>query len=201
MMTAPRRRVTGGFDTHGVVDAVGVESTGSYGAGLARHLTAAGVKVVEVNRPEKLDRYLDGKDDFLDAESAAHDRVEAINQFKSMIYRSPNSFRDVFSTKSFHHQLNAAVRFRTSHADLVEQELRVALKLLAQRIRFLEGQINDIETRLRPIIAEHFLGLLGLHGVGQHQPFPTRSRRQPQREPGALPDRDRQNALRRHRHR
>jgi transposase len=185
----------------GAVDAVGVESTGTYGAGLARHLAAAGVKVVEVNRPEKLDRYLDGKDDFIDAEaaaravlsgrasvipksgdgpveairsletaheSAAHDRVEAINQFKSMMFRAPNQFRDVFSTKTFRHQLNAAVRFRTSHDDLVEQELRVALKLLAQRIRFLETQIADIEARLRPIVAEHFPALLGLHGVGPH---------------------------------
>ena len=240
MMTATRRRVTGGFDTHadtnvaavldtltfrtlaratfpttavghqaalewmrdqGAVDAVGVESTGTYGAGLARHLAAAGVKVVEVNRPEKLDRYLDGKDDFIDAEaaaravlsgrastipksgdgpveavrsletaheSAAHDRVEAINQFKSMMFRAPNQFRDVFSTKTFRHQLNAAVRFRTCHDDIVEQELRVALKMLAQRIRFLEAQIADIEARLRPIIAEHFPALLGLNGVGPH---------------------------------
>ena len=52
--------------------------------------------------------------------------------------------------------------------DLVEQELRVALKVLAQRIRFLAGQIDDIENRLRPIVAEHFLALLGLHGVGPH---------------------------------
>ena len=101
-------------------------------------------------------------------ESAVHDRVEAINQFKSMMFRAPNSFRDVFTTKTFHHQLNAAVRFRTTHDDLVEQELRVALKMLAQRIRFLEGQIDDIESRLRPIIAEHYPALLGLHGVGPH---------------------------------
>jgi transposase len=55
----------------GTLDAAGVESTGSYGAGLARHLTAAGVRVVEVNRPEAVDRRLDGKDDYLDAEAAA----------------------------------------------------------------------------------------------------------------------------------
>jgi transposase len=85
-----------------------------------------------------------------------------------MMFRAPSQFRDVFSTKTFRHQLNAAVRFRTSHDDLVEQELRVALKLLAQRIRFLEAQIDDIEARLRPIIAEHFPALLGLHGVGPH---------------------------------
>lgn len=55
----------------GTLDAAGVESTGSYGAGLARHLAAAGVRVVEVNRPEPVDRRLDGKDDYLDAEAAA----------------------------------------------------------------------------------------------------------------------------------
>src|SRR3954452_10539520 len=37
----------------GPVCLVGVEGTGSYGAGLARHLTAAGVEVVEVDRPDR----------------------------------------------------------------------------------------------------------------------------------------------------
>jgi len=34
----------------GTVTLVGIEGTGSYGAGLARHLAAAGVRVVEVDR-------------------------------------------------------------------------------------------------------------------------------------------------------
>src|SRR5437899_6834265 len=37
----------GGF---GTVCLAGIEGTGSYGAGLARHVTAAGVRVVEVDR-------------------------------------------------------------------------------------------------------------------------------------------------------
>jgi transposase len=36
----------------GTVRRAGVECTGSYGAALARHLRAAGVKVIEVNQPE-----------------------------------------------------------------------------------------------------------------------------------------------------
>ena len=50
---------------------VGVEGTGSYGAGIARHLTAAGVQVLEVNRPDRSDRRLRGKSDTLDAINAA----------------------------------------------------------------------------------------------------------------------------------
>ncbi|MBS2554822.1 transposase, partial [Catenulispora sp. NL8] len=41
---------------HGTVIAVGVEGTGSYGAALARHLTAAGIVVVEVDRPDRKTR-------------------------------------------------------------------------------------------------------------------------------------------------
>src|SRR5688572_22945602 len=55
----------------GVVGRVGVESTGSYGAGLTRFLLAAGIEVVEVQRPEKTTRHHDGKSDALDAYSAA----------------------------------------------------------------------------------------------------------------------------------
>ena len=36
----------------GTLAVAGVEGTGSYGAGLARHLAAAGVRVVEVDRPD-----------------------------------------------------------------------------------------------------------------------------------------------------
>ena len=40
----------GGF---GTVCLVGIEGTGSYGAGLARHMAAAGVRVVEVDRSDR----------------------------------------------------------------------------------------------------------------------------------------------------
>jgi transposase len=47
----------------GDVALVGVEGTGSYGAGLARHLAAAGVRVVEVDRADRQDRHRQGKSD------------------------------------------------------------------------------------------------------------------------------------------
>jgi transposase len=55
----------------GTVGLVGIEGTGSYGAGLARHLAAAGVRVVEVDRSDRQDRRRQGKSDPLDAVSAA----------------------------------------------------------------------------------------------------------------------------------
>ncbi|HZN70861.1 MAG TPA: IS110 family transposase [Micromonosporaceae bacterium] len=57
--------------SHGEVRSIGVESTGSFGATLTRFLTAAGVEVIEVNRPNRLARRMDGKSDRLDAEQIA----------------------------------------------------------------------------------------------------------------------------------
>ena len=50
---------------------VGIEGTGSYGAGLARYMAGAGVRVVEVDRAGRQDRHRQGKSGPLDAVSAA----------------------------------------------------------------------------------------------------------------------------------
>jgi transposase len=55
----------------GAVHLAGIEGTGSYGAGLARHIAAAGIRVVEVDRSDRQDRRRKGKSDPLDAVSAA----------------------------------------------------------------------------------------------------------------------------------
>ena len=51
---------------------IGVECTGSYGAGLMRFLDNAGTFVLEVTAPDKSVRRKKGKNDTLDAENAAH---------------------------------------------------------------------------------------------------------------------------------
>ena len=56
----------------GELQRVGIESTGSYGAGLLRFLQQAGVEVLEVTTPDKHDRRRRGKSDDLDAQNAAH---------------------------------------------------------------------------------------------------------------------------------
>ncbi|MBT2488887.1 transposase, partial [Streptomyces sp. ISL-96] len=57
--------------SHGEVLAVGIEGTGAYGAELARFLTANGVTVVEVDRPDRRARRTHGKSDPVDAYAAA----------------------------------------------------------------------------------------------------------------------------------
>jgi transposase len=55
----------------GEVTAFGVEGTGAYGAALARHLRAAGQTVIEVDRPDRRTRRMQGKSDPIDAYAAA----------------------------------------------------------------------------------------------------------------------------------
>lgn len=55
----------------GPIALAGVEGTGAYGAGLARFLTAEGVAVVEVDRPDRKTRRDQGKSDPIDAYAAA----------------------------------------------------------------------------------------------------------------------------------
>jgi transposase len=65
------RRLVSWASTYGVIDAVGVEGTGAWGAGLARYLTAEGYRVLEVDRPDRKTRWQRGKSDTIDAEAAA----------------------------------------------------------------------------------------------------------------------------------
>jgi transposase len=55
----------------GTIERVGIEGTGAYGAGIARHFLAGGVIVIEVDRPDRQKRRQRGKSDQLDAVEAA----------------------------------------------------------------------------------------------------------------------------------
>jgi len=65
------RELVGWLASFGDVVLVGVEGTGSYGTGLTRYLQAAGISVVEVDRPNRQRRRRAGKSDTHDAVSAA----------------------------------------------------------------------------------------------------------------------------------
>jgi transposase len=65
------RRLMRWAEDLGGIERVGVEGTGSFGAGLARFLTAKGIEVREVVRPKRRDLFRSGKSDPIDAEAAA----------------------------------------------------------------------------------------------------------------------------------
>ncbi|HEY1737439.1 MAG TPA: IS110 family transposase [Acidimicrobiia bacterium] len=55
----------------GSIDAIGIEGTGAWGAGIARDLTRRGYRIYEVDRPDRKTRRRHGKSDTIDAYAAA----------------------------------------------------------------------------------------------------------------------------------
>lgn len=80
---------------YGTVVSIGVESTGSFGAALARELSRKGERVIEVNRPNRIARRMDGKSDRLDAEQIAR---AVLGETSTAIPKSKNGMVEVIRT-------------------------------------------------------------------------------------------------------
>jgi len=65
------QQLTAWLTSFGTITAIGIEGTGSYGAGLTRHLTTCHLKTIEVDRPDRRTRRAKGKSDPIDAINAA----------------------------------------------------------------------------------------------------------------------------------
>jgi transposase len=130
----------------GQVEAFGVEGTGSYGAGLARFLHAAGQVVLEVNRPDRSARRRHGKSDPLDAEAAARavqaGEVSVIPKAGDGIVEMIRSLRVVRAT---------AVKARTQASNALKGLLVTAPAELREQLRELSTiQLVRAAVRLTP---------------------------------------------------
>jgi len=186
----------GGF---GTVHLVGVEGTGSYGAGLARHIAAAGVRVVEVDRCDRQDRRRQGKSDPLDAVSAARaalsgralgapkgrdgpveairalmvtkrsarsERTQTINQARALILTGPDELRTRFARHTPAALVAELASLRPRAGDVAGYATRIALRELARRAEFLDGQLARLDALIVPLVTTHAPGLLAPYGIG-----------------------------------
>jgi transposase len=113
--------------TFGSVMRVAIEGTGSYGAGVTRHLAEAGVEVLEVDRPDRSERRLRGKSDTLDAEAAA---------------RAAMSGRRTTVPKAKNGRVEALRVLRVTRATAIKSR-RVALQLLNMHIVSAPEEVRD----------------------------------------------------------
>jgi transposase len=184
-------RLLGWLGGFGTVALVGIEGTGSYGAGLARHVAAAGVRVVEVDRSDRQDRRRQGKSDPLDAISAARaaqsgrdgaveairalmvakrsarsERVQTINQARSLIVTGPDDLRARFAGHTVAALVSELAALRPRPGEAVGYATRTALRELGRRAEFLDGQLGRLDELIVPLVTARAAGLLALHGVG-----------------------------------
>src|SRR5215813_2093955 len=192
-------RLLGWLGGFGTVCLAGVEGTGSYGAGLACHIAAAGVRVVEVDRSGRRDRRRAGKSDPLDAISAARaaqsgrargapkgrdgqveairalmvakrsarsERIQAINQARSLIVTGPEDLRARFAHHAADDLVAELASLRPRPGSMIRYHTRLSLRELGRRAGFLDGQLHRLDELIVPLVTARAPGLLSLYGVG-----------------------------------
>ncbi len=152
----------------GNVVRVGVEGTGSYGAGLARHLHGHNVQLVEVDRPDRRTRRRRGKSDPLDAEAAAR---AALSGTANGTPKTGNG--SVESIRVLRLARRSAVKARTQTANQLHALVVAAPEPLRSRLRELAlhalvataarmqpgtdltDPVNAVKTALRSLARRH----------------------------------------------
>ena len=124
----------------------GIEGTGAYGAGLARHLRRAGCTVIEVNRPNRQTRNARGKSDPVDAEAAA--RAVLSGEAAS----TPKSDDDrVSMIRTLRVARRSAVNSTTQVVNQIHSLLVTAPADLREQLRSLTGRtLMETLATLRP---------------------------------------------------
>ena len=152
--------VVGGVDTHrdnhvaATIDSLGrllgvatFPATGAgYGAGLARHLAAAGVEVVEVNRPNRQTRRRVGKSDTVDAAAAARGALAGDATAVPKAHNGP-----VEAIRMLTVARRSAVKARTQAHNQIHSLLVTAPETLKDHLSgHRGGALIDACARLRP---------------------------------------------------
>jgi transposase len=125
---------------------VGVEGTGSYGAGLARYLAGCGVAVAEGIRPNRQARRRRVKSDAADAVAAA---VATLSGEASGLPKSRDGAAE--SIRALKVARAGAIKVRTQAGNQLRDLILTAPEPLRQRLAGLpSGQRADVAARFRP---------------------------------------------------
>lgn len=140
------RQLLAWLRSFGALVLVGVEGTGAYGAGLARHLAQEDVAVVEIDRPDRKLRRLAGKSDPLDAEAAAR---AALAQAQTATPK--DSSGQVEALRNLRVARRSAVAQRSDCQRQIKSLIVTAVEVLRAQLRALsDTQLIETCQRLRP---------------------------------------------------
>lgn len=155
----------------GQFERAGVEGTGCYGAGLARHLHEVGVEVIEVDRPNRQRRRRRGKSDPTDAENAA--RAVLAGEATTVPKLSTGK---VEAVRILHVTRRSAVKAKTQAGNQIKDFVitapepirrELADKTTRQRVRICAawrpGPVNDPTSAVRRALRDLARRWLDLH--------------------------------------
>jgi transposase len=180
----------------GTIERIGMEGTGSYGAGLAGWLRAQGLIVLEVERPKRQLRRRRGKSDPIDAEAAARavqagtalgqpktgtGRVEMIRALsltrRSAVKARTQAINELhalvvtapYSLRSQLRRLTVTRLVATASSFRPRQPIaatKFALKSIAVRHQQLTAEIARLDAQLARLVAEAAPALVAVKGMG-----------------------------------
>lgn len=129
---------------YGTIIAFGIEGTGSYGAGLASYIRRQGHKVVEVSRPDRRLRRLNGKSDTLDAENAAR---AVLAGFATATPKSADGSVEMIR------------QLKVAHDTAVKDRSAAMITLKAMLVHAEENLRKVLQGKTQKMIARHYASL------------------------------------------
>jgi transposase len=174
----------------GPVERIGVEGTGTYGAGLARFVRAYGLEAVEVNRPDRSLRRRRGKSDPIDAQAAARAtqagvaaatpktregqvemirvlRVARRGALKARVAAAEQLYGVLYSApEELRAPLLGLKTKRPGPLTTPTAATKAALRTLARRWQQLQAELTQLDNQLQVLVSAAAPTLVALPGVG-----------------------------------
>ena len=179
----------------GPVARIGVEGTGTYGAGLARFARAYGLQVIEVDRPDRSTRRRQGKSDPIDAQAtlagvattipqtrkgqvemirvlrvarrgALKARVAAAEQLHGVLYRAPEELRQPLLGRKPKALVGSGAAMRPGPLTTPTAATKTTLRTLARRRQQLQAELDRLDRQLQELVTAAAPTLVALPRAG-----------------------------------
>lgn len=189
------RQMLAWMTSFGALKRIGVECTGTYGSGLLRYLQNAGLEVLEVTAPDRMERRKRGKSDTIDAECAAHAafsgirtvtpktrngmiescrktaisaRRVALQIIHSNIISAPDELREQLRNMTRMQLIRTLGSWRPDASEYrnITNVYRISLKSLARRYLELHDEIADLDVMIAAIVDELAPELIKRNAIG-----------------------------------
>jgi transposase len=147
-----KRRRVGKSDTIDAVTAARACLAGdALGAPKAKSGNVEGIRVLGVARA-----------------SAIKSRTQTMNQIRSLVSTAPAELRERLRALSITQMVRTCASFRLGAGSDVETTTKVALRVLARRVQFLDEEVAELDQRRTRLVRQVAPQLLATHGVGPH---------------------------------
>jgi transposase len=98
--------------------------------------------------------------------SARSERIQTINQARSLIVTGPDDLRARFAGHTVAALVSELAALRPRPGDAVGYATRIAVRELGRRTEFLDGQLTRLDELIVPLVTSRAPGLLALYGIG-----------------------------------